>query len=94
MEMHGCGHLVVETVMRTFMVVEVEVVGHPLSQVQSRGIVVQIHVLVLNRTLQALTKDIVQRSPPAIHTHPHSGGQQAAGERLGGGRWWNSRRTT
>jgi hypothetical protein len=59
--------LIAQALVRTLMVVEVEVVMQSRFQLWDRIILHEVDVLVLDRAPQALDENVVQSSAPAIH---------------------------
>lgn len=54
--------------MGPFIIVEMDVVRDPLPGFARVEIIVQVHLLVFERTPEALSKDVIQGAPAAIHT--------------------------
>jgi len=66
------------------MIVEGEVVVQPCFQGWYGGVLFQVDVLVFDRAPQAFDKDVVQRTPPAVHAYSHAGCFQARGKGMSG----------
>jgi hypothetical protein len=52
--------------MRPVIIVELEVLGQPCLQFNDTAIILDIHILIFDRSPQALHKDVIQGSPPPI----------------------------
>lgn len=58
--MHFNRRDIVQTLVGAFVIVELEILCQPLLQSVYRGIVVQMHVFLLDRVPEALDKHVVQ----------------------------------
>ena len=58
--------MVVQTLMRPVIIIELEILGQPCLQFNDTAIVLDIYILILDRSPQALHKDVIQSSPPPI----------------------------
>ena len=76
----NAGRLVVKRLMRTLLVVKREEIGQSPVQGIHRGVVLQVDVLVLDRTPQSLDKNIVCRTATTIHADLDTMILQALGE--------------
>ena len=65
--MSGC--LVLQALVRTLLVVEVEVCRQPLGRLQSILIAVQVNLLIFDAAPHTLDPDVVQRPTSAIHAY-------------------------
>ncbi len=71
----GCG--IVETLVWSFMVVEVEIGGQPGTQLRHRVILVEIDVFTFNATPQLFAEDVVEGASAAVHADLNVGCKQA-----------------
>jgi hypothetical protein len=63
--------------MRSHEIVEVKIAIQALISLAWAGIIIQIHLLILDRSPKAFGEDIVTGPPAAIHADLNTGGEQA-----------------
>ena len=72
-----------ERLMGTFLIIEQEVVAQAPHGLFDAIILVEIHLLVFQRTPQALDENVVESPPSAVHTDGHAMSFQDADKGLG-----------
>src|ERR1019366_4035298 len=75
---------VVEALVQAFVVVEPEVAGDARSCLRHRRVILQVHLLVFQRSPQALDKDVVHAAPAPVHTDGDPAPRQLPDELLAG----------
>src|SRR5262250_2840810 len=75
---------IVQALMQSLVVVELEISVQAGFQIGNRCIVLKVNVLILDRPPKPFDEHIVQGAASAIHAHPNVGGFETGGELLGG----------
>ena len=83
-EVEISGYLVVESLMRPFLIIEEEVVGQSPVEVCNRVVGLDVEVLVFDRAPEAFDEDVVECSTASIHADGDALLLQAASEPRGG----------
>src|SRR5215216_1950130 len=68
---HRCRCLVAECLVGTLVVVVGEVAVEPVPRLLGARIILQIHLLILDRAPEPLREHVVERSPSAVHADAH-----------------------
>src|SRR3954465_13961024 len=73
-----------KALMKTFLIVKPEVTFDAGSGFRHRRVVFQVHLLVFERTPQALDENVVQAASPPAHADRDRGRSQFSGNRVAG----------
>ena len=83
-EVEVSGDLVVQSLMRPFLIIEEEVVGQSPAEVGDRLVKVEVEILIFDRSPQSFDEDVVECSAASIHTDGNVLPFQLAGVPRGG----------
>ena len=79
-EVHFGRSTVVQAMMKTFVVIEIEVRSQASKQLRDCFIAIQVNMFIFDRTPQTLNEDVVESSPAAVHADANARLLQAHGE--------------
>src|SRR5258708_11636286 len=68
--------LITKRLVRALVVVELQIPCEPVTGLARAGIVVQVDLLIFDRTPQPLGEDVIQRPPAPVHADLDIGGEQ------------------